>query len=45
MVYIELGNIKSKKDQKRIINYENRDALANWIFGGLVVDFDVRENN
>ncbi len=39
MVYIELGNIKNKKDQKRILDYENRDALANWIYGGLLVDF------
>lgn len=40
MVYIELGNIKSKKDQKRILNYENREALANWICGGLLIDFN-----
>ncbi len=40
MVYIELGNIQNKKDQKRILNYENREALANWIFGGLLVDFN-----
>lgn len=40
MVYIELGNIKNKKDQKRILNYENRDALAKWIQNGLLVDFD-----
>lgn len=40
MVYIELGNIKNKKDQKRILNYENRDALANWISDGLTLDFE-----
>ncbi len=40
MVYIELGNIKNKKDQKRILDYENREALANWIYGGLLVDFN-----
>ena len=39
MVYIELGNIKNKKDQKRILNYENREALANWICDGLSLDF------
>lgn len=39
MVYIELGNIKNKKDQKRILNYENRDALAKWIHNGLLDDF------
>jgi len=39
MVYIELGNIKNKKDQKRILNYENREALANWIHNGLLMDY------
>ncbi|WP_299125569.1 N-acetylmuramoyl-L-alanine amidase [uncultured Winogradskyella sp.] len=39
MVYIELGNIKNKKDQKRILNYENREALANWIYNGLLIDY------
>lgn len=39
MVYIELGNIKNKKDQKRILDYENREALANWIFSGVLYDF------
>jgi N-acetylmuramoyl-L-alanine amidase len=40
MVYIELGNIKNKKDQKRILNYENRDALANWIYNGILKDYE-----
>lgn len=39
MVYIELGNIRNAKDQKRILNYENREALANWICNGLLVDY------
>lgn len=42
MVYIELGNIKNKKDQRRILKYENREALAKWIFEGLLVDFEVK---
>ena len=42
MVYIELGNIKNAKDQKRILNYENREALANWIHNGLLMDFEDR---
>ncbi|WP_347922622.1 N-acetylmuramoyl-L-alanine amidase [Pontimicrobium sp. SW4] len=40
MVYIELGNIKSDKDQKRILNYENRQALAKWIYNGIINDFE-----
>ncbi|WP_242202430.1 N-acetylmuramoyl-L-alanine amidase family protein [Aestuariivivens insulae] len=39
MVYIELGNIKNGKDQKRILDYGNRQALAHWIFNGLLKDF------
>jgi N-acetylmuramoyl-L-alanine amidase len=39
VVYIELGNLKNTVDQKRILNSENRDALAKWISEGLVLDF------
>ncbi len=39
IVYIELGNIKNKKDQRRILDYENRDAMAKWIVEGIVSDF------
>ena len=40
MVYIELGNIKNDKDQKRILNHENREALAKWIYNGIINDFE-----
>lgn len=39
MVYIELGNLKNIKDQRRILSSENRDALAKWISEGLSEDF------
>ncbi|WP_034043447.1 N-acetylmuramoyl-L-alanine amidase family protein [Wocania ichthyoenteri] len=39
MVYIELGNIQNEKDQKRILDYKNREALAKWVFNGLLNDF------
>ena len=42
MTYIELGNIKNVKDQKRILNYENREALANWICNGLINDYKTK---
>lgn len=42
MVYIELGNIKNVKDQKRILNYENREALANWICNGILNDYKIK---
>ena len=42
MVFIELGNIRNKKDQKRILRYENRQALAKWIAEGIMLDFETR---
>ena len=42
MTYVELGNIQNSKDQKRIINYQNREALANWIYTGILKDFETR---
>ncbi len=38
-VYIELGNIHHSRDQQRIINPANRQALANWLTDGLIQDF------
>lgn len=38
MAYIEIGNIKNKKDQKRILVAENRQALAKWISEGVLLD-------
>lgn len=38
-VYIELGNIHHQRDQQRIINPNNRQAMANWLTEGLIEDF------
>jgi len=35
-VFIELGNIKNPKDQKRFILKDNRQAVANWLVDGLM---------
>lgn len=35
-VFIELGNIKNPKDQKRFIIVDNRQAVANWLVDGLL---------
>ncbi len=35
-IYIELGNIKNTFNQKRLIISNNRQALANWIYLGLL---------
>ena len=38
-VFIELGNIVSPRDQKRIISADNRQALAKWIGEGLLKNY------
>jgi len=35
-VFIELGNIRNSADQKRFIYETNRDALAKWLYEGLI---------
>jgi len=34
--FIELANIQNSQDHKRILIKENRQALANWIFEGII---------
>ncbi len=38
-VFIELGNIRNDKDQRRFVIADNRQALANWIYEGLLNDY------
>ena len=38
MTFIEVGNIRSKKDQRRILDPDNRQALAKWISEGVLLD-------
>jgi N-acetylmuramoyl-L-alanine amidase len=35
-LYVELANIKNEYDRKRILPSTNRQALANWLYEGLV---------
>jgi N-acetylmuramoyl-L-alanine amidase len=37
-VFIELGNIRNSKDQRRFVLHDNRQALANWITDGIIKD-------
>ena len=39
MAYIEIGNIRNKKDQRRILDSDNRQALAKWISEGVLLDY------
>ncbi|AKD04662.1 cell wall biosynthesis protein [Pontibacter korlensis] len=38
-VFVELGNIKNDKDQRRFIIPNNRQALANWLCDGIIADY------
>ncbi|MCL6267637.1 N-acetylmuramoyl-L-alanine amidase [Flagellimonas sp. 2012CJ39-3] len=44
IAYIEIGNIRSKKDQRRILDPDNRQALAKWISEGVLLDFETSSN-
>ena len=37
-VFIELGNIKNRNDQARLVLEGNRQLVANWLFQGLLED-------
>lgn len=43
MTFIEIGNIRNKKDQRRILAADNRQALAKWISEGVIMDFESGE--
>ncbi|SMO46570.1 N-acetylmuramoyl-L-alanine amidase [Saccharicrinis carchari] len=38
-VFVELGNIRNFRDQQRFILENNRQALANWLYEGLLSDY------
>ncbi len=41
-VYVEIGNLKNTRDQRRILDWENRDAIAKWITDGVIRDYKNR---
>lgn len=42
-VFVELGNIRNDKDQRRFVIPNNRQALANWICDGIMADYASRK--
>ncbi|TFG78670.1 MAG: N-acetylmuramoyl-L-alanine amidase [Flavobacteriales bacterium] len=40
MTFIEIGNITNAKDQRRILDPDNRQALAKWISEGVLLDYE-----
>ncbi len=43
-ILVELGNIQNPFDRRRIMNSNNRQALANWIKDGILNDYDRATN-
>lgn len=41
-VFIELGNIQNSLDQRRFLLAQNRQALANWMCQGMLLDYKKR---
>jgi len=35
-VYVELANIRNPRDRVRLVKPSNREALAQWLFEGLI---------
>ena len=42
MTFIELGNIQNYRDQQRILDPNNRQAIANWLTDGLIEYYKVK---
>jgi len=38
-IFVELGNIRNERDQKRFVLESNRQALANWLTDGIEEDY------
>jgi len=43
--YIELGNIQNTRDQQRILDPNNRQAIANWLADGLIKIAESEDNS
>lgn len=42
-VFVELGNIRNTRDQRRFVLPENRQALANWMFEGILAQYKAEQ--
>lgn len=39
-IFTELGNIQNSFDQRRFLQSDNRQALANWMCRGFIKDYE-----
>jgi N-acetylmuramoyl-L-alanine amidase len=42
-IFIELGNMNHQRDVQRLIQPDNRQAVANWLTDGLIKDFKINK--
>lgn len=42
--FLELGNIQNSQDQVRFIKYQNRQAIAEWLTAGCIIDYQNNKN-
>ncbi|MCF0206562.1 MAG: N-acetylmuramoyl-L-alanine amidase [Bacteroidales bacterium] len=42
--FMEAGNIQNEKDRKRLLDANNRQALAKWLYEALVIDYNRYKN-
>jgi N-acetylmuramoyl-L-alanine amidase len=40
--FIELGNIQNTADQQRFLNSNNRQAIANWLYQGILTYYSIK---
>ena len=43
-IMVEVGNFQNARDRERILNHNNRQAVANWLTNGLIEDFRRHRN-
>ncbi|NPD45931.1 MULTISPECIES: N-acetylmuramoyl-L-alanine amidase [unclassified Lentimicrobium] len=43
--FLELGNIQNSQDQIRFIKYQNRQAIADWLTAGCILDYKNSKQN
>jgi N-acetylmuramoyl-L-alanine amidase len=43
-VYVELANIRNKSDHRRLLLSSNRQALANWLFEGMLKSLNISKH-
>ena len=43
-IMIEVGNFQNERDRRRILDHNNRQAVANWLTNGFIEDFRIHRS-